>query len=102
MLTFFTSLSAALAPWFPLLLALLGVGGPLCLFIKGWNDRRLAEINGGFSLQKDEIDFRKAVTLARIAAAGDAGGAQVTEVPKKRRISAGGTPAKAIGRGSGG
>ena len=65
MLTFLTSLSGAFKPWFPLLLAVLAVGGPVCIWLQGRSAIQVAEITSRYSKET-------AVGVARINA-----GAQV-------------------------
>jgi hypothetical protein len=64
----FTSLNTALGPWLPLLGLLLGVGGPLCIYLQGRAATQVAKITAGAQVE-----------VARVAAAG---GGQVPEVPK--------------------
>ncbi|GAA3984821.1 hypothetical protein GCM10022407_32250 [Hymenobacter antarcticus] len=64
-----TSLSAAFSPWLPLLGLLLGVGGPLCIYLQGRASAQVAEITAAAQVE-----------VARVSAAG---GTQVHEVSKK-------------------
>ena len=89
----FTSLNAALGAWLPLLGLLLGVGGPLCIYLQGRAAAQVAEITAGAQVAVAEITAAAQVEVARVAAAG---GAQVPEVHSReshiegRRRKAGG------------
>jgi hypothetical protein len=73
----FTLLNAALGPWLPFLGLLLGVGGPLCVYLQGRAAAQVAEITAGAQVAVAEITAAAQVEVARVAAAG---GAQVPEV----------------------
>ena len=84
---------------------LLFLGGVITAYFTYRAAVEVARINADSDYRKavdvasitSEGDYRKSVMLARVAAAG---GAQVPEVPRKRRISLPGTPSKELGRGS--
>lgn len=92
----FASLNAALGPWLPLLLVLLGVGGPLCIYLQGRSAERVAEITGRYgketAVEVARINADAQVAAARMAATG------APEVPRKRRITVRGAVAQAPGR----
>lgn len=89
----FASLSAALGPWFPLLGLLLGVGGPLCIWLQGRSAAEVARINAGTQVAVAAIAARAQVEVARVTATGTA---EVAKLPRKRRISESGTAAKML------
>lgn len=79
----FTSLTAAFGPWLPLLGPLLGlllgVGGPLCIYLQGRAATQVAEITAGAQVTVAEITAAAQVEVARVAAAR---AAQMPEVPR--------------------
>lgn len=89
----FTSLNAALGPWLPLLGLLLGVGGPLCIYLQGRSAAQVAGITAVAQVTVAQINAAAQVEVARVTAAE---AAQVPEAPRKRRFSSPRTPAKAI------